>query len=147
MSPKHVEGAAVKEDGGWLPVSSRCLLAEADAFLAEMARILESHLFLLASQPDLALKKAEEAELFRSTGFGHPLVTDTPLWLGLPAAKCWVPALAEAEHGKLVGYLDQGILRFQYFAEKCAESFGHKLRLLEAEKARTEGRLAKALPA
>jgi signal transduction histidine kinase len=125
--------------------SSRTFLADQDGFFAEMARIAEAHLFLVAGAPLRALSRAREAETFRGTIYGCPSVTDVPLWLALAAAKCWDETADAGERERLRVELDHGLARLRYFAEGAPESFLHKQRLLEAERARVEGRTDDAL--
>jgi predicted ATPase/signal transduction histidine kinase/CheY-like chemotaxis protein len=129
----------------WLSASSRSLLAMGDGVVAEEARILEAHLFLSFGEHARALARIEEAERFRAILYGMPCVTDIPLWRGLAAAKCCSPTLAQEERATLLATLEHALERFRYFTEGCAENFGHKLRLLEAERARLEGRTDDAL--
>ncbi|MGK3998797.1 AAA family ATPase [Sorangium sp. So ce1024] len=124
---------------------SRSLLSEGDEMTAELARILEAHLFLVAGAYPMALSRAREAEQHRLSIFGFPPVTDVPLWLALAAAKCWREATDAEEQARLREHLERGIARLEYFAEGCAESFLHKLRLLEAEHARLQGRTDEAM--
>ncbi|WP_437779108.1 AAA family ATPase [Sorangium sp. So ce1097] len=124
---------------------SRSLLADGDEMTAELARILEAHLFLVAGAYPMALSRAREAEQHRLSIFGFPPVTDVPLWLALAAAKCWRDAADAEEQARLREHLERGLARLAYFAEGCAESFLHKLRLLEAEHARVQGRTDEAM--
>src|SRR5690606_5112320 len=124
---------------------SRSLLSEGDEMTAELARILEAHLFLVAGAYPMALSRAREAEQHRLSIFGFPPVTDVPLWLALAAAKCWREATDAEEQARLREHLERGLARLEYFAEGCAESFLHKLRLLEAEHARLQGRTDEAM--
>ncbi|MGK3994350.1 AAA family ATPase [Sorangium sp. So ce1024] len=133
-------------DEDWLTAaSSRAFLARGNGLVAELARILEAHLFLAFGEHARALERAEEAERFRPAVYGVAPVTDIPLWRGLAAAKRCAPALADGERATLLATLDHAIERFRTFAEGCAENFGHKLRLLEAERARLDGRTDDAL--
>ncbi|WP_437603088.1 AAA family ATPase [Sorangium sp. So ce590] len=137
----------------WLTESSRSFLARGNGLVAELARILEVHLFLSFGEHTRALEHAEEAERFRPAVYGTPSVTDIPLWRGLAAAKCCVSTRPQAdtrpheERAGLLATLDHAIERFRTFTEGCAENFGHKLRLLEAERARLDGRTDDALSA
>ncbi|WP_437733281.1 AAA family ATPase [Sorangium sp. So ce1335] len=124
---------------------SRSLLADGDEMAAELARILEAHLFLVAGAYPMALARAREAERHRLSIFGFPPVTDVPLWLALAAAKCWRQAADAEEQARLREHIEHGLARLRYFAEGCAESFLHKLRLLEAEVARVEGKTDEAM--
>jgi predicted ATPase/tRNA A-37 threonylcarbamoyl transferase component Bud32 len=123
----------------WLTASSRFFLAAGDGVVAEVARIQEAHLFLVFGEATRALERAEEAERFRPAIFGGLPVTDIPLWRGLAAAKLWSLATTQAERANLSAKLDLAIERFRGFAEGSAENFGHKLCLLEAERARIHG--------
>jgi signal transduction histidine kinase len=127
--------------------NSGTFVAEQDSFWAEFARTVEAHLFLIAGAPLRALARAREAEAFRPAIYGIPTVTDIPLWLALAAAKCWDEEPDPRERRTLYDHLEQGVARFHDFAEGCRENFGHKLRLLEAELARTQGRTDDALAA
>jgi hypothetical protein len=124
---------------------SRSLLADGDGMAAELARILEAHLFLVAGAYPMALSRAREAEQFRVSIFGFPPVTDVPLWLALAAAKSWRQAAGAEEQERLREHLEQGLARLSYFAEGCPENFLHKLRLLEAEVARVQGKTDEAM--
>lgn len=128
-----------------LTASSRYFLALGDGLVAEIARIMEAHLFLGFGEYTLAFERADEAERFRPTICGYPWATDIPLWHGLAAAKCWSSALVEDQRVGLVATLERCIERFHYFSEGCAENFLHKLRLLEAERARISGRVDEAM--
>ncbi|WP_438029841.1 AAA family ATPase [Sorangium sp. So ce233] len=133
-------------DQDWLAAaSSRSFVARGNGLVAELARILEVHLFLAFGEHARALDHAEEAERFRPAVYGTPPVTDIPLWRGLAAAKCCSTARARDERARLLAILDHAIERFRSFTEGCAENFGHKLRLLEAERARLDGRTDDAL--
>ncbi|WP_437670161.1 AAA family ATPase [Sorangium sp. So ce131] len=124
---------------------SRSLLADGDGMTAELARILEAHLFLVAGAYPRALARAREAEQFRTSIFGFPPVTDVPLWLALAAARCWGEAAGAEEQERLREHVEHGLARLSYFAEGCPESFLHKLRLLEAEHARVQGKTDEAM--
>ncbi|WP_438025415.1 AAA family ATPase [Sorangium sp. So ce233] len=124
---------------------SRSLLADGDGMAAELARILEAHLFLVAGAYPMALARAREAEQFRVSIFGFPPVTDVPLWLALAAARCWREAADAEEQARLREHLEHGLARLSYFAEGCPENFLHKLRLLEAEVARVQGKTDEAM--
>ncbi|MCK6549092.1 AAA family ATPase [Myxococcota bacterium] len=141
-----LQGAPTEEDG-WLGACASSALAGSHTQMAAQARTAEAHLFLVLGAPERALKRAEEAEATRASLYGTPSVTDVPLWLGLAAAQCWSSASPDEERTRLGHLLDHAIDRFRYFTEGCAENFGHKLRLLEAERARLDGRLADALVA
>jgi len=129
----------------WLGKSSRIFAARGNGMMAEQARILEAHLFLAFGEHAWATERAEAAECFRTAIFGTPPVTDIPLWQGLSAAKRCLPSLSPEERASLLATLSHAIERFHDFAEGCAENFGHKLRLLEAEQARLQGRTDDAL--
>lgn len=131
----------------WLASGSRALLAAGAPFIAQFARIQESYLFLAFDEVACALERAEEAEQLRTDLYGLFIVTDIPLWRGLAAAKSWSPTLPAPEQEALRGKLTHSISRFVYFTQGCAENFGHKLRLLEAEHARIQGRSDDALSA
>ncbi|AUX45151.1 protein kinase [Sorangium cellulosum] len=124
---------------------SRSLLADGDGMTAELARILEVHLFLVAGAYPRALSRAREAEQFRTSIFGFPPVTDVPLWLALAAAKCWREAADAEEQERLREHVEHGLVRLSYFAEGCPENFLHKLRLLQAEFARIQGKTDEAM--
>ncbi|HTN84458.1 MAG TPA: AAA family ATPase [Sorangium sp.] len=124
---------------------SRSLLADGDGMAAELARILEAHLFIVAGAYPMALSRAREAEQFRMSIFGFPPVTDVPLWLALAAAKRWPEATDAEEQARLREEIEQGLARLRYFAEGSAHNFLHKLRLLEAEDARVQGRTDEAM--
>ncbi|WP_437932341.1 AAA family ATPase [Sorangium sp. So ce291] len=124
---------------------SRSLLADGDGMAAELARILEAHLFIVAGAYPMALSRAREAEQFRMSIFGFPPVTDVPLWLALAAAKRWPEATGAEERARLREEIEQGLARLRYFAEGSAHNFLHKLRLLEAEDARVQGRTDEAM--
>ncbi|WP_434044092.1 MULTISPECIES: AAA family ATPase [Sorangium] len=124
---------------------SRSLLADGDEMAAELARILEAHLFLVAGAYPMALSRAREAEQFRVSIFGFPPVTDVPLWLALAAARCWRQAADPEEQARLREHMEHGLARLAYFAEGCPENFLHKLRLLEAEVARVQGKTDEAM--
>ncbi|XXX82357.1 AAA family ATPase [Sorangium sp. So ce134] len=126
---------------------SRSLLADGDGMAAELARILEAHLFLVAGAYPMALSRAREAEQFRMSIFGFPPVTDVPLWLALAAARCWPEATGEEERARLREHIEQGLARLRYFAEGSADNFLHKLRLVEAEHARVHGKTDDAMAA
>ncbi|WP_437603845.1 AAA family ATPase [Sorangium sp. So ce590] len=124
---------------------SRSLLADGDGMAAELARILEAHLFIVAGAYPMALSRAREAEQHRMSIFGFPPVTDVPLWLALAAARCW-PGTTDAEERQRLGeHIEQGLARLSYFAEGSADNFLHKLRLLQAEHARVQGRTEEAM--
>ncbi|WP_437821025.1 AAA family ATPase [Sorangium sp. So ce1078] len=124
---------------------SRSLLADGDGMAAELARILEAHLFIVAGAYPMALSRAREAEQFRMSIFGFPPVTDVPLWLALAAVRC-LPAAADAEEqARLREHIEHGLARMRYFAEGSADNFLHKLRLLEAEHARVQGKTDEAM--
>ncbi|WP_437627747.1 AAA family ATPase [Sorangium sp. So ce1151] len=124
---------------------SRSLLAEGDGMTAEHARVLEAHLFLVAGASQQALSRAREADQFRQTLFGFPPVTDIPLWLALAAAKCWNETTDPEEQARLREHIEHGLARLKYFAEGCADNFLHKLRLIEAEHARVQGKTDEAM--
>ncbi len=133
------------EDDGWMGAASSAAFATRNAQIAANACVIEALLFLMLDEPRAALARAEYTEAIRPSLYGTPNVTDVPLWLGLAAAQCWSAAQPDDERARLMKHLDHAIERFRYFTDGCAENFGHKLRLLEAEKARIEGRLADAL--
>ncbi|AGP37282.1 AAA family ATPase [Sorangium cellulosum] len=124
---------------------SRSLLADGDVMAAELARILEAHLFLAAGAPPMALARAREAEQFRMSIFGFPPVTDVPLWLALAAARCWPEVTDAEERARLREHIEEGLARLRYFAEGSEDNFLHKLRLLEAEHARVQGKTDEAM--
>ncbi|WP_437978809.1 AAA family ATPase [Sorangium sp. So ce295] len=124
---------------------SRSLLAEGDGMTAAHARVLEAHLFLVAGAYPMALSRAREAAQFRQILFGFPPVTDIPLWLALAAAKCWNETTDPEEQARLREHIEHGLERLRYFAEGCADNFLHKLRLLEAEHARLQGKTDEAM--
>ncbi|WP_437287277.1 AAA family ATPase [Sorangium sp. So ce406] len=124
---------------------SRSLLADGDGMAAELARILEAHLFLVVGAYPMALSRAREAEQHRVSIFGFPPVTDVPLWLALAAARCWRQDAGAEEQARLREHLEHGLERLSYFAEGCPENFLHKLRLLEAEAARVQGKTDEAM--
>ncbi len=129
----------------WLTVNSSSLLAVGHGTVAEMARIVEAHLFLAFGETTRALERADEAERFRPALFGAPQVTDIPLIRALAAAKCWSASLPASERVSLVERLNHGIQRLKYFSEGCVENFLHKLRLLEAEHARIHDNVGEAM--
>ncbi|WP_441286264.1 AAA family ATPase [Sorangium sp. KYC3313] len=139
------DGAGRLLSGEPLSRGSRSLLADGDGMAAELARILEAHLFLVAGAYPMALSRAREAEQFRVSIFGFPPVTDIPLWLALAAARCWPEAADAAERAGLRDDIEQGLARLRYFAEGSADNFLHKLRLLEAEHARVQGKTDEAM--
>lgn len=124
---------------------SRALLAGGDGMTAELARLLEAHLFLIAGAYPAALSRAREAEQYRMSIFGFPPVTDIPLWLALAAARCWQGATDAEERARLREHIEDGLARLSYFAEGSADNFLHKLRLVEAEHARVQGRTDEAM--
>lgn len=132
-------------DGEWLRVNSRAMLTAGDSYMGQMLRIMEAHVFLAFGENKRALERADEADRFRPEGFGAIPVTDIPLWRGLAAAKCWSPDLSKAERAALVERLEHGMARLAYFATGCTENFLHRLRLLEAEHARIQGRTLEAM--
>jgi signal transduction histidine kinase len=124
---------------------SRSLLADGDGMAAELARIQEAHVFLVAGASPMALSRAREAEQFRMSIFGFPPVTDVPLWLALAAAKCWQETTDAEEQARLREHIEHGLAQLKYFADGCADNFLHKLRLLEAECARVQGKTDEAM--
>lgn len=132
-------------EGEWLTVGSRAFLDKGDGLVAEFMRIQEAYLFLALDEFARAYERAEEAERFRSTIYGFPMVTDIPLWRGLAASMCCLPTLAAERRAALLATLAQSIERFVYFSEGCKENFLHKLRLLEAEWARQHGKTDEAM--
>ncbi|WP_437282881.1 AAA family ATPase [Sorangium sp. So ce375] len=139
------DGAGRLLSGEPLARGSRSLLADGDGMAAELARILETHLFIVTGAYPKALSRAREAEQFRLSIFGFPPVTDIPLWLALAAARCWPEAADAAERAGLSEDIEQGLARLRYFAEGSADNFLHKLRLLEAEHARVQGKTDEAM--
>ncbi|APR75806.1 Serine/threonine-protein kinase PknA [Minicystis rosea] len=129
----------------WLTASADSFLAAGDGFVAECARVLEAHVSLVLGDHARAFALAEEAECYRPILYGISLVTDIPLWRGLSAAKLCTPSSVPAERASLSAILDHAIERFRYLTEGCAGNFGHKLRLLEAERARIHGRIDEAM--
>jgi len=129
----------------WLDTGSRFFRGAGVGFVAQRARILEAHLFLMFGEWSRALERAEEAERFRPAIYGAPIVTDIPLWRGLAAAKCYSKSLPESERSALLLKLEQAIERFRYFSEGCKENFLHKLRILEAERARVQEKTDEAM--
>ncbi len=134
-------------DSEWLTLNSRTFLSMGDGVVAELARILEAHLFLVFGQYARALYRAAEAEQFRPAIHGNPPATDIALWHGLAAAKCCLPTLSPAQHSTYLSTLDHSIEVFRYLAAGCAENFLHKLRLLEAERLRLSGKIEEAMAA
>jgi signal transduction histidine kinase/CheY-like chemotaxis protein len=118
---------------------SRSFSAEGDGLAAEVARILEAHLSLIAGAPSRALSQAREAEQHRRSVGGAPPVTDIPLWFGLSAAQSFQKTADAEARARLCEHIEHSITRLRYFADGCAENFLHKLRLLEAEHARVKG--------
>ncbi|HRI63442.1 MAG TPA: AAA family ATPase, partial [Polyangium sp.] len=129
----------------WLSCSSEYFFSLRDGFVAQLARLQETYLFLVFGEYTRALERADETEKFRSTLYANPPVTDVSLFRGLAAAKCWSAELDEGQRNALLERLEAAIARFVYFAEGCAENFLHKLRLLEAERARIRGNAQEAM--
>ncbi len=132
-------------DAEWLTANSRSFEVMNTSSVAELARVLETHLFLAFGEYARALARAAEAEQFRFVLYGAPAVTDIPLWQGLAAAKCVTSALESAERASFLATLDHAIERFRYFSQGCAANFLHKLRLLEAEQARLSDKIGEAM--
>jgi predicted ATPase/signal transduction histidine kinase/ActR/RegA family two-component response regulator len=124
---------------------SRSFLADGDWMVAEYARILEAHLFLLGSNFSQALSRAREADQHRANIYGMPPVARIPLWLALSAAKCWHGTTGAEEQARLCGEIEDGLTRLAYLAEGCAENFLHEQRLIEAEYARVHGKTEEAM--
>jgi PAS domain S-box-containing protein len=123
---------------------SRSLLADGDRFSGGFARTLEGYLFCAAGRWEQALSRMREAEQFQADILGNPPVTDIAFLLGLAAAKCWQGATSE-DQARLQQHIEHSLERMRYFTEGAPENFLHKLRLLEAEYARVQGRADEAL--
>jgi len=128
------------------PISrgSQSLLVDGDGFTGGLARTLEAYLFCVTGRWERALARAREAEQFRADILGMPPVTDISLFLALSAAKCWNSAANAEEQAVLREHIEHGLERFQYFSEGCPTNFVHKLRLIEAEYARVQGKTEEA---
>lgn len=131
----------------WLSAGSVHFDAVGDVAAAQLARVVEAHLFLAFGEPARALERIEVAERLRPVLGGTPPAADIPLWRGLAAAGCLSPAAPGADRAALLAALEHSVDRMRYFAEGCAESFLHKLRLLEAERARVLGDAQAAMTA
>jgi signal transduction histidine kinase len=138
-------GASALLESEPLARGSNSFLAEHDGFGAELARIAEAHLFLVAGQHLRALSRARQAEVYRPIIYGCPPVADVPLWLAIAAAKCWDLVGNEEERARLRADLERGLSRLRYLTGCCPDNFLHKQRLAEAEYARVRGRTREAL--
>ncbi len=123
----------------WLETSSQVLMAAGDSYIAELARIEETHLYLAFGYWQRALEHADEAERHRGECFAACPVTELPLWRGLAAGKVFSQVRDASQRRELFERMEIGLARLRYFVEGCAENFLHKLRLLEAEYARVLG--------
>ncbi|NUP06213.1 MAG: AAA family ATPase [Polyangiaceae bacterium] len=139
------DNAEPDPNSDWLAAGSRYFLSIGDSIVTEQARIQEAQLCLAFGMYERALERAEEAERFRPAIYGPPPATDIPLWRGLSAAKCWSTEQPVRRRESLVAIVDDAIGLFRYFTGRCAENFGMKLRLLEAERQRIDGRTDDAL--
>jgi PAS domain S-box-containing protein len=142
MSPGGVKTLLQEEP---LPRGSRTLLADGDRFSGGFARTLEGYLFCAVGQWERALSRMQEAEQYQADILGNPPVTDIAFLLALAAAKCWPGATTNEEQTRLRQHIEHGLERLRYFTEGSPENFLHKLRLLEAEYARVQGRTEEAL--
>jgi signal transduction histidine kinase/CheY-like chemotaxis protein len=142
-----MDPAGAKRLLGEEPLSrgSRSFLADGDGMVAEYARILEAHLFLIVGDFSRALSRAREADQHRAIIYGMTPVAKIPLWLALSAAKCWHGTTSAEEQAKLRGDIEHGLERLAYLAEGCAENFLHEQRLIEAEYARVQGKIEEAM--
>ena len=134
------------------PAAAVCLRANADFFMAtgdglvaELARIMETHLLVAFGLWSRALSSAEEADRYRPAAYGNPPTTDIALWAGIAAAKVLSTSQDEKEREGLLKKLNHGIERCRYFAEGASANFEFKLRLLEAEHARILGKTDEAM--
>lgn len=132
-------------DGEPLRRGSAEMLVQQDQLVAELARIYEAHVFLIFGDAQRAYTRALDAETFRPNLYGDSPVTDVPLWLALSAAGCIGPELGPIERSQCLRSLEVGLERLRYFSEGCPDNFLHKLRLIEAEHARVQGRTHDAL--
>lgn len=139
--PPRVDG-----DASWLSAGPAVFVAAGDGTAAELARIAEAHISLIFGAPERALEHAEQAERFRPGAFGVMPVTDIPVWRGLAAARCASTAAPERRLD-LLAIIEDSLHRMRSLAEGCPQSFGHKLRLLEAERSRLYGQDAEAAAA
>lgn len=121
------------------------LCSSDDGFAVEIARVLESYLYLTWGNVSAAAACIRETQSARGSLNGLPIVTDRSLWLALAGASELFSRPSQERNPEYSRWLDQGVERFTYLATGCPRNFQHKLRLVEAESARVHGRGEEAM--
>lgn len=135
-SPKNGDP---RPDRPWLETPSSYFAAQHDNYMAELARVEEAHMYVAFGHYEKALASADDAEVHRGDAFAACPIPDIPLWRGLALAKLYAHAPTETRKQEILEGIEMALSRLQYFAHICPENFLHKLRILEAERARLSG--------